>query len=131
MGLSVSVIGVWLAKVPRLIWPIFITAIGCSFPFSLSFTIHNTHTRTQYIPIAIPIAGANSFSSLEDFMNVLGYWLSIFVVVVLLEHFFFRRGDWAQYNTAETRNRLDKTPVGIAALLTFLLGALGTAMRFG
>jgi purine-cytosine permease-like protein len=64
MGLSISVVGIWLAKVPRLIWPIVITAI--------------------YIPIAI--AGANSFSSsLENFMNVLGYWLSIFVVVVLLE----------------------------------------------
>ncbi|KAJ7878186.1 hypothetical protein B0H13DRAFT_1892812 [Mycena leptocephala] len=107
MGLSISVIGVWLAKVPRLIWPIVITAI--------------------YIPIAI--AGANSFSSsLEDFMNVLGYWLSIFVVVVLLEHFVFRKGDWAQYNAAETWNRQDKTPVGIAALVAFLFGALGTAM---
>ncbi|KAJ7815075.1 hypothetical protein B0H13DRAFT_2463399 [Mycena leptocephala] len=107
MGLSISVIGVWLAKVPRLIWPIVITAI--------------------YIPIAI--AGANSFSSsLEDFMNVLGYWLSIFVVVVLLEHFDFRKGDWAQYNAAETWNRQDKTPVGIAALVAFLFGTLGTAM---
>jgi purine-cytosine permease-like protein len=49
----------------------------------------------QYIPIAI--AGANSFSSsLEDFMNVLEYWLSIFVIVVLLEHFVFRKGDWVQ-----------------------------------
>ncbi|KAJ7921656.1 permease for cytosine/purines, uracil, thiamine, allantoin-domain-containing protein, partial [Mycena leptocephala] len=83
--------------------------------------------KGRYIPIAI--AGANSFSSsLEDFMNVLGYWLSIFVVVVLLEHFVFRKGDWAQYNAAETWNRQDKTPVGIAALVAFLFGALGTAM---
>ncbi|KAJ7745285.1 permease for cytosine/purines, uracil, thiamine, allantoin-domain-containing protein [Mycena metata] len=107
MGLSISVIHVWLAKVPRLIWPIVITAI--------------------YIPIAI--AGANSFStSLEDFMNVLGYWLSIFVVVVLLEHFIFRKGDFACYQAAETWNRQDRTPVGIAALVAFLFGALGTAM---
>ncbi|KAF7332980.1 Cytosine-purine permease [Mycena venus] len=107
MGLSISVIGVFLAKVPRLIWPIVITAI--------------------YIPIAI--AGANSFSSsLENFMNVLGYWLSIFVVVVLEEHFVFRKGDWARYAAAETWNRQDRTPVGIAAVVAFLFGALGTAM---
>ncbi|KAF8169002.1 cytosine-purine permease [Mycena galopus ATCC 62051] len=107
MGLSISVVAVWLAKVPRLLWPIFITAI--------------------YIPIAI--AGAHSFStSLENFMNVLGYWLAIFVVVVLLEHFVFRKGDWARYEAAETWNRQDRTPVGVAALVAFLFGALGTAM---
>ncbi|KAJ7062723.1 hypothetical protein C8F01DRAFT_1251536 [Mycena amicta] len=98
MGMSISVIGVWIAKIPRL-----------------------------YIPI--PIAGADSFStSLEDFMNVLGYWLSIFVSVVLLEHFLFRHGTYAQYDIANTWNRQDQTPVGIAALVAFLFGALGTAM---
>ncbi|KAJ7124390.1 permease for cytosine/purines, uracil, thiamine, allantoin-domain-containing protein [Mycena epipterygia] len=107
MGLSISVISVWLAKIPRLVWPVVITAI--------------------YIPIAI--AGANSFAtSLENFMNVLGYWLSIFVTVVLLEHFVFRKGDFARYDAAVTWNRQDMTPVGIAALVAFLFGALGTAM---
>ncbi|KAJ7715360.1 hypothetical protein DFH07DRAFT_974194 [Mycena maculata] len=68
------------AKVPQSVWPIVITAI--------------------YIPIAI--AGASSFSlSLQDLMNVLGYWLSIFVTVVLLEHFVFRSGDFARYHAAE------------------------------
>ncbi|KAJ7826594.1 hypothetical protein B0H14DRAFT_2817032 [Mycena olivaceomarginata] len=107
MGLSISVVGIWLAKVPRLIWPIVITAI--------------------YIPIAI--AGANSFSSsLENFMNVLGYWLSIFVVVVLLEHFIFRGGDFARYDAAESWNKSERVPIGIAAVIAFLFGALGTAM---
>ncbi|KAJ7306931.1 putative cytosine-purine permease [Mycena albidolilacea] len=107
MGLSISVVGIWLAKVPRLIWPIVITAI--------------------YIPIAI--AGANSFSSsLENFMNVLGYWLSIFVTVVLLEHFVFRGGDFARYDAAESWNKPERVPIGIAAVIAFLFGALGTAM---
>ncbi|KAJ7826615.1 putative cytosine-purine permease [Mycena olivaceomarginata] len=107
MGLSISVVGIWLAKVPRLIWPVVITAI--------------------YIPIAI--AGANSFSSsLENFMNVLGYWLSIFVVVVLLEHFVFRGGDFARYDAAESWNKSERVPIGIAAVIAFLFGALGTAM---
>ncbi|KAF7297718.1 Cytosine-purine permease [Mycena kentingensis (nom. inval.)] len=107
MGMSISVVGVWLAKVPRLIWPIVITAI--------------------YIPIAI--AGADSFAtSLEDFMNVLGYWLSIFVAVVLLEHFIFRKGSYANYTAATAWNQQSLTPIGIAAFAAFLFGALGTAM---
>ncbi|KAJ7806848.1 hypothetical protein B0H14DRAFT_2610134 [Mycena olivaceomarginata] len=118
MGLSIRVVGIWLAKVPRLIWPIVITAI--------------------YIPIAI--AGAKSFSSsLENFMNMLGYWLSIFVVVVLLEylvlppvfvsqHFVFRGGDFARYDAAESWNKPERVPIGIAAVVAFLFGALGTAM---
>ncbi|KAJ7715703.1 hypothetical protein B0H14DRAFT_3013720 [Mycena olivaceomarginata] len=91
MGLSISVVGIWLAKVPRLIWPIVITAI--------------------YIPIAI--AGANSFSSsLENFMN----------------HFVFRGGDFARYGAAESWNKSERVPIGIAAVIAFLFGALGTAM---
>ncbi|KAJ7648851.1 permease for cytosine/purines, uracil, thiamine, allantoin-domain-containing protein [Mycena rosella] len=96
MGLSISVISVWLAKVPRLVWPVVITAI--------------------YIPIAI--AGADSFAtSLEDFMNILGYWLSIFVTVVLLEHFVFRGGDFERYEAAKTWNRQDRTPLASRRLL--------------
>ncbi|KAK7053655.1 cytosine-purine permease [Favolaschia claudopus] len=107
MGLSISVIHVFLAKIPRLIWPIVITAI--------------------YIPIAI--AGAHSFSaSLEDFMNVLGYWLSIFVVVVLEEHFIFRGGDFRRYDAGETWNRRERTPVGVAAGVALACGAVGAAM---
>ncbi|KAJ7806851.1 hypothetical protein B0H14DRAFT_2874836 [Mycena olivaceomarginata] len=88
MGLSISVVGIWLAKVPRLIWPI--------------------------------LAG--------ELMNVLGYWLSIFVVVVLLEHFVFRGGDFARYDAAESWNKSERVPIGIAAVIAFLFGALGTAM---
>ncbi|KAJ7207777.1 hypothetical protein B0H12DRAFT_1158715 [Mycena haematopus] len=110
MGLSISVVSIHLAKVPRLLWPIVITAI--------------------YIPIAI--AGAHSFSSsLEDFMNVLGYWLAIFVVVVLEEHFIFRKGDWARYEAAETWNKAGRTPVGVWYIGK--IGALvgGSANPFG
>ena len=51
MGMSISVISVVLAALPRLIWPFVITAI--------------------YIPLAI--VGADSFgTTLENFLNVLG-----------------------------------------------------------
>ncbi|KAJ7907233.1 hypothetical protein B0H13DRAFT_2332612 [Mycena leptocephala] len=82
MALSTSVSACGSPR-SRLVWPIIITAI--------------------YIPI--PIADANSFSaSLEDFMNVLGYWLSIFVVVVLLEHFVLLQG---RLGTVERRGDVE------------------------
>lgn len=94
MGLSISVVGVWLAKIPRLVWPIVITAIVSFRSFiclltllewGYRFTVYPDIVRTRR-PRERPtlltrhthrIAGANSFSSsLEDFMNVLGYWVS-------------------------------------------------------
>ena len=102
MGMSISVISVWLASLPRLIWPFFITAI--------------------YIPLAI--VGASHFSSsLENFLNVLGYWLAIYATVVLEEHFIFRKGDFDNYRAAETWNRSDLLPVSFAAIAAGLISA--------
>ena len=106
-GLSLSVISIYLAAVPRLIWPVIITII--------------------YIPLAI--VGANHFAeSLQNFMDVLGYWLAIFVTVVLEEHFIFRKGDYANYNAAEAWNRKSLLPVGYAAIAAGCFGAAGTAV---
>ncbi|ORX41128.1 cytosine-purine permease [Kockovaella imperatae] len=106
-GLSLSVISIYLAAVPRLVWPCVITAI--------------------YIPLAI--VGANHFAAtLEDFMNVLGYWLAIYCTVVLEEHFIFRKGDHANYNAAETWNRKSLLPVGYAAAASMCFGAAGAAV---
>ncbi|EIW69982.1 hypothetical protein TREMEDRAFT_38649 [Tremella mesenterica DSM 1558] len=107
MGLSVSVIAVWLAALPRLIWPFVITAI--------------------YIPLAI--VGANHFAdSLEDFLNVLGYWLAIYSTVVIEEHIIFRKRDFASYRAAETWNRSDLLPVSFAAILAGCVGVAGAVL---
>lgn len=107
MGLSVSVISHYLAALPRLIWPIVVTAI--------------------YIPVGI--VGFNSFAtSLQDFMGILGYWLAIFVTVLLLEHFVFRKNDFANYHVAQTWNNRHKLPVSWAALGAFCFGVLGVCL---
>ncbi|KIR69474.1 cytosine permease [Cryptococcus bacillisporus CA1873] len=107
MGLSVSVIANWLAAIPRLVWPCVITAI--------------------YIPIAI--VGANSFaSSLENFLNVLGYWLSIYATVVIEEHFIFRKGQYENYEAASTWNQSDRLPVGFAAIAAGCCGVAGAVL---
>lgn len=107
MGMSVSVIAAWVAAIPRIVWPCFITAI--------------------YIPLAI--VGADNFAgTLEHFLNVLAYWLSIYVTVVLEEHFIFRRGRYDNYNVEETWNRADLLPWGLAAIGAGLFGVMGAVL---
>ncbi|WOO78800.1 Purine-cytosine permease fcyB [Vanrija pseudolonga] len=107
MGMSISVISKYLAYVPRLVWPIVITAI--------------------YIPLAI--VGADRFAAtLQDFLSVLGYWLAIFVVVVVEEHFIFRKGKFDNYNAKEAWNNRTLLPIGLAALASFCFGAAGAAV---
>ena len=106
-GLSLSVISIHLAAVTRLVWPVVITAI--------------------YIPLAI--VGAEHFAAtLEDFLNVLGYWLAIYCTVVLEEHFIFRKDDYESYNAAEAWNRKALLPVGYAAIASGCFGAAGAAV---
>ncbi|WVQ86056.1 hypothetical protein IAT38_008224 [Cryptococcus sp. DSM 104549] len=107
MGLSVSVISKWLAAVPRLVWPCVITAI--------------------YIPLAI--VGAEHFaSSLENFLNVLGYWLAIYVTVVLEEHIIFRGANYDNYEAADCWNRSDRLPYGVGAVAAGLCGVAGAVL---
>ena len=104
MGLSISVTSTFIAKFPRIIWPIVITAI--------------------YVPIAI--VGATSFGvALENFMAIIGQWLSIFCMVVLQEHFIFRKGKFANYDAEHTWNDIHALPWGLGALPAFIAGAVG------
>jgi purine-cytosine permease-like protein len=40
----------------------------------------------------------------------------------------FRGGDFARYEAAESWNKSEHVPIGIAAVIAFLFGALGMAM---
>ncbi|KAJ7745335.1 hypothetical protein B0H16DRAFT_1726897 [Mycena metata] len=100
MGLSVSVINVSLAKVPRLI---------------------------MAIPSTSPLPSGRQLV-LEDLMNERPLdWLSIHVVVVLSSTSSSARAT-LRATRRRRRNRQDRAPVGIAVLIAFLFGAVGTAM---
>lgn len=104
--LSLQVIGQWLVRIPQFVPVFLITAI--------------------YIPIAI--VGASSFStSLENFMNVLGYWLAIFSTVLFEEHLIFQRGDWQNYDVKQWDNPAG-VPVGFAAAGAFCFGVAGAVL---
>ncbi|KAL8769053.1 MAG: hypothetical protein Q9209_004839 [Squamulea sp. 1 TL-2023] len=69
------------------------------------------------------VAGRNNlFDILQNFVALMGYWVMIMVAIVLEEHLIFRKGkvfDWAAWENKKV------LPLGIAALVAFLLGWVG------
>lgn len=98
-GLTLQTLLPLLGYVPRFIWPILATAI--------------------VLPLAI--VGANHFyTTLSNFTAVLGYWASLFVAVVLMEHLIIRKRNFGLYDTS-VWNDYRKLPWGIAALASAIL----------
>ncbi|EKG13192.1 Permease cytosine/purines uracil thiamine allantoin [Macrophomina phaseolina MS6] len=102
IALTVQVFGRWAQAVPRPIWTLLGTGV--------------------YIGIAIP--GYSHFETvLENFMNFIGYWLSIYEGIALTDHFLFRRGTGGY--VPEHYDQPSKLPPGIAAVLAFGFGVAG------
>jgi NCS1 nucleoside transporter family len=100
LGLTMQVLGKPFQRVPRAVW----TLIGA----------------VVYILIALP-AAQNFNATLENFLLLIAYWLGPWAVILVLEHFVFRRG---KYNV-EDWNTPAMLPAGWAALVSMALGLLG------
>nr|HET6905014.1 cytosine permease [Ktedonobacteraceae bacterium] len=100
IGLSMQVLGKSFQRVGRIIW----TLYGAIF----------------YMLIAIP-AVSNFNNTLTDFLLIIAYWLGPWVIILMEEHFIFRRG---KYNV-EDWNTPEKLPIGWAAMVSMALGLLG------
>jgi purine-cytosine permease-like protein len=78
------------------------------------------------IELICALAGRNHlFLVFQNFLALMGYWVEIMVCIVLQEHLLFRRTlgfEWARW---EDKKYL---PLGIAALVSFLLGWLGAVL---
>ena len=116
-----------------------IIANNCPNIYSLTFSLQVLSTKTQAVPrfvwtfvgtivyCAIAIPGYSDFAAvLEDFMDLIAYWLAIYEGISLTEHIFFKRGtsgyDVAIYNSPAL------LPPGVAAIGAFLFGVLGAVM---
>lgn len=70
------------------------------------------------------LAGRNYlYDIFEDWLALMGYWVTIYLVIAIEEHVLFRRTrgfDWDSWADAS------KLPLGIAALTAFLVGWVGS-----
>lgn len=95
-----------MKKVPRVFW----TLVG-------NFTV-----------LAISIPAYYHFEAvMENFMNMIGYYVSIYEVMCLSEHFIWNKNNWGAYDY-ENFNDKKKYPVGIAGVFGFCCGCAGAAL---
>ncbi|KAK8092409.1 uncharacterized protein PG998_014894 [Apiospora kogelbergensis] len=64
---------------------------------------------------------------LQNFLSLLGYWCTSYFVVMFVEHWVYRRGDFANYDL-DAWNDPARLPLGLAALAAFLLGVVAWIM---
>ncbi len=100
LGLSMQVLGKSFQRVNRILW----TVYGALF----------------YMLIAIP-AVANFNATLTNFLLIIAYWLGPWGIILIEEHFIFRRG---KYNVDDW-DTPEKLPIGWAAMVSLALGLLG------
>ncbi len=107
-GIDFQILGSAAAKVPRFIW----NAIGV-----IIYTV-------------CALVGRNHLSAIfTNFLALMGYWTAIWIALTVEEQVIFRRRrmggdgyDWTSWNKRE------KLPVGVAALIAFLIGWVGAIM---
>ncbi|KAJ5604830.1 hypothetical protein N7510_009984 [Penicillium lagena] len=113
-----------------------IIANNCPNIYSVSLTLQVLSRYTQRVPrfiwtflascvsLAIAIPGYSHFEIvLENFMNLIAYWLAIYSGIAIADHFVFRRG-FGGYRP-EQYDKRHKLPLGIAATLAFGFGVAG------
>jgi NCS1 nucleoside transporter family len=100
LGLSMQVLGPRFQKVNRAIWSL----IGAVI----------------YVVAALFLA-ANFGATLESFLLIIAYWLGPWSIILVLEHFVFRRKTYK----VDDWNTPSKLPIGWAAVVSMVIGLVG------
>lgn len=107
-SIALSAQAVWspLRKIPRVIWTI----------------------AGNFVTLAICIPAYYQFANvMENFMNLIGYYLAIYEAMSLSEHFIWNKGKFSAY---DYENFHDKKlyPIGFAGVFGFLCGVAGVVL---
>ncbi len=103
LGLSMQVVGKAFQRINRAVWAL----IG------------------SVIYVLIAVAASSDFNvTLSNFLLLIAYWLGPWSIILILEHFVFRRG---RYNV-EDWNTPRKLPIGWAAIISALVGLVGVLL---
>ena len=78
--------------------------------------------------IALALGGRRKLNDyLVDFLSLLGYWCTSYMLILFMEHVFFRKRDFANYDL-DGWNDPARLPLGIAAAVAFCLGVVAWVM---
>lgn len=106
IALSAQAFASPLTKVPRVIW----TILG------------------NFVTLAICIPAYYKFeSAMENFMNLIGYYLAMYQAMCLSEHFIYKKGNFANYDYHNSSDK-SKYPLGIAGTFGFCCGVAGAVV---
>lgn len=103
LALSMQVLGKGFQRLNREVW----TLIGAVI----------------YVLIAVA-ASTNFNETLSNYLLLVAYWLGPWSIVLLLEHFVFRRGSY----DADSWDIPEKLPLGWAALVSLIAGMVGVLL---
>lgn len=106
IGLCAQALYSPLAKVPRVFWTI----------------------AGNFVTLAICIPAYYQFESvMANFMDLIGYYLAIYIAMCLSEHFIYNKANFSAYDYTRLN---DKTayPIGIAGIFGFCCGAAGVVV---
>jgi purine-cytosine permease-like protein len=105
-GVDFQMLGRWCAKIPRVVW----NSIGV-----VIYTV-------------CALAGRNNLAIIfTNFLALMGYWVAIWVAIVLEEFVIFRKASILNYDWYVWDDRR-KLPIGVAALIAFLVGWAGAVL---
>ncbi|KAI8633221.1 permease for cytosine/purines, uracil, thiamine, allantoin-domain-containing protein [Xylariaceae sp. FL1651] len=77
------------------------------------------------IILALALGGRQQLNTyLQDFLALLGYWATSYFVILISEHYVFRKGNFDNYDL-EAWNDPSRLPIGLGALAAFLVGVAG------
>lgn len=104
LGIDFQILARFAQKIPRFVW----------------------NTAGVIIYTVCALAGRNNLAEIfTNFLALMGYWVAIWIAVILEDQVIFRRTqgyDWTVWNEQS------KLPIGIAALITFLVGWVGAIL---
>ncbi|KAJ4352139.1 Vitamin B6 transporter [Didymosphaeria variabile] len=103
-GIDAQVLGRWASLVPRVVW----------------------NTVGVIIYTVCALAGRSHLAEIfTNFLALMGYWVSIWIAIILEEHLIFRRTTGFNWQIWNVRKKL---PVGIAAIIAFIVGWVGAIL---
>jgi purine-cytosine permease-like protein len=103
-GIDAQILGRYTEAVPRVIW----------------------NTVGVIIYTVCALAGRAHLAEIfTNFLALMGYWVSIWIAIILEEHLIFRRKTGFNW---EIWNQKSKLPLGIAAFVAFVVGWVGAIL---